>query len=134
MDVYFNTEDGSNMVVVEHWDSRSHHEKYLTWRTETGVGAHRNVPLPKSSTMEQFGKSTSNSIPTIVKLFKSTVTKQITFLLKAPAQPVWQRNYYEPIICNEWGLFEIRKYIRNNPTQWQLNREHRGNHMKYKNN
>ncbi|HET6348815.1 MAG TPA: antibiotic biosynthesis monooxygenase [Candidatus Krumholzibacteria bacterium] len=37
MDVYFNTEDGSRMVMVEQWDSRSHHEKYLGWRTQTGV-------------------------------------------------------------------------------------------------
>ena len=37
MDVYFNTENEGNMVMVEHWDSRAHHEKYLAWRTETGV-------------------------------------------------------------------------------------------------
>ena len=37
MDVYFDTEHEGNMVVVEHWQSRPHHEKYLGWRTETGV-------------------------------------------------------------------------------------------------
>ena len=37
IDVYFNTENEGNMVLVEHWDSRPHHEKYLGWRTETGV-------------------------------------------------------------------------------------------------
>jgi quinol monooxygenase YgiN len=37
IDVYFNTEDEGSMVLVEHWDSRPHHEKYLGWRTETGV-------------------------------------------------------------------------------------------------
>jgi quinol monooxygenase YgiN len=37
MEVYFSTENEGNMVVVEHWDSRPHHEKYLGWRTETGV-------------------------------------------------------------------------------------------------
>jgi quinol monooxygenase YgiN len=37
MSVYFNMEDASNMVMVERWDSRTHHEKYLGWRTETGV-------------------------------------------------------------------------------------------------
>ena len=37
IDVYFNTEDSSNMVFVEFWDSRAHYEKYLAWRTETGV-------------------------------------------------------------------------------------------------
>jgi len=37
MELYFNTDDGSKMVMVEHWKSRAHHEKYLGWRTETGV-------------------------------------------------------------------------------------------------
>jgi len=32
---------------------------------------------PGTKTIEQFGKSTKNSIPTIVRLFKSTTTKQI---------------------------------------------------------
>jgi quinol monooxygenase YgiN len=37
MDVYFNTEDKGRMVMIEKWASRAHHEKYLAWRTETGV-------------------------------------------------------------------------------------------------
>jgi quinol monooxygenase YgiN len=37
MDVYFNAGDAGNMVIIERWDSRRHHEKYLAWRTETGV-------------------------------------------------------------------------------------------------
>ena len=37
IDVYFNTEDTGSMVAVEHWDSRAHYEKYVAWRTETGV-------------------------------------------------------------------------------------------------
>ena len=37
LDVYFNAEDEDKMVLVEHWDSRAAHEKYLGWRTETGV-------------------------------------------------------------------------------------------------
>jgi quinol monooxygenase YgiN len=37
LDVYFSTENEGNMVLVERWDSRAQHEKYLGWRTETGV-------------------------------------------------------------------------------------------------
>lgn len=37
MDVYFNEDKAGEMVVVERWASRPHHEKYLRWRTETGV-------------------------------------------------------------------------------------------------
>jgi len=37
MDAYFSMEDEGAMVMVERWESRPHHEKYLGWRTETGV-------------------------------------------------------------------------------------------------
>ena len=37
VDVYFNTEDTGSVVMVEHWESRAHYEKYMAWRTETGV-------------------------------------------------------------------------------------------------
>ena len=37
IEVQQNQEDSSNLVMVEKWDSRQHYEKYLGWRTETGV-------------------------------------------------------------------------------------------------
>ena len=37
LNVYFDIEDKNKLVLVEHWESRQHHEKYLGWRTETGV-------------------------------------------------------------------------------------------------
>ena len=59
------------------------------------VGAHCNVPLqPDTPQTEQFGKSTVNSIPTIIKLFKATVTKQINELRGTPGEPVWQRKLF----------------------------------------
>ncbi len=36
IDVYLDTEDTGTMAVVEHWDSRAHHEKYRAWRDGTG--------------------------------------------------------------------------------------------------
>ena len=37
IEAYFNLDDKGKIVLVERWDSRAHHEKYLGWRTETGV-------------------------------------------------------------------------------------------------
>jgi quinol monooxygenase YgiN len=37
IDVYFNVGDDGRMVFIEHWGSRQQHEKYVAWRTETGV-------------------------------------------------------------------------------------------------
>ena len=31
---------------------------------------------------------------------------------------IWQRNYYDHIIRNNKELNEIRKYIKNNPSNW----------------
>ena len=78
--------------------------------SDTGMG---------TKTMEQFGKPTTNSIPTIVRLFKSTTTKQINQLRQTPMQPLWQRNYYEHIIRNEIELNRIRQYIIDNPKKWK---------------
>ena len=56
--------------------------------------------------------------PTIIKLFKSTVTKQINVLRGTPGKPVWQRNYFERVIRDEDELNRIREYIIYNPIKW----------------
>ena len=30
------SDDGVSVVLVEHWDSKEHYDKYLAWRTERG--------------------------------------------------------------------------------------------------
>ena len=69
-------------------------------------------------TVEQFGKPTSNTIPAIIRGYKSSVTKQINILRNKPGVPVWQRNYYEHIIRDEKSYLQISEYIRTNPLKW----------------
>ncbi len=71
---------------------------------------------------EQFGKPTHNSIPTIVRLFKSTTTKQINQIRKTPMQPLWQRGYYEHVVRDEDDLNRIREYIINNLQKWEFDK------------
>jgi len=40
-----------------------------------------------------------------------------------PGVPIWQRNYYEHIICNEESMNLIHEYILNNSLQWEFDRE-----------
>jgi len=76
----------------------------------------------RAATNEQFAKPTSNTIPTIIRGFKSIVTKKINEFRQTPRNPVWQRNYYEHIIRDEIDLNRIRKYIVENPLKWQDDR------------
>jgi putative transposase len=72
----------------------------------------------RAPTIEQFGKPTSNTIPTIVRSYKATVTNQINIVRHTPYIPVWQRNYYEHIIRADEPLNQIRQYIIENPSCW----------------
>lgn len=95
------------------------------------VGARHAAPLPDAAAptdvapprMEQFGKPVPGSIPTIVRSFKSAVTKHINEGRQTPGAPVWQRNYYEHIIRDDRALNAIRRYIAENPLRWHLDRE-----------
>ena len=79
---------------------------------ESQLGTARRAP-----TIEQFGKPVTGSVPTIIRAFKSAVTKRINELRRTPGARLWQQNYWEHIIRKESELNEIRQYIQNNPAQ-----------------
>jgi putative transposase len=88
------------------------------------------VPLRSPSTIndstahfERFGKPVSGSIPTIVRSFKSVVTKNINELRHTTGASIWQRNYFEHVIRDEESLNRIRQYILDNPARWDFDRE-----------
>ena len=74
------------------------------------VGARHAVPLQLS--LESFGKPISGSIPTIVRSFKSVVSRDINELRQTPGASVWQRNYFEHIIRDEKSLTASAIYFR----------------------
>ncbi len=78
------------------------------------VGAYWNTPLQRTF------KSPSNNLGAIVRSFKSSVKRWCNKNNFANFQ--WQRNYYEHIVRNDFELNRIRKYIINNPINWELDR------------
>lgn len=61
-------------------------------------------------------RSPSNNIGSIIRGYKSSVTKQIRILNDNII--VWQRNYHEHIIRNEKSYQTISNYISSNPAKW----------------
>ena len=64
------------------------------------------------------------SLGSFVAGFKSACTKRINTLRDTPGAPVWLRNYYERVIRNERELNAIRKYIQDNPANWEKDKDH----------
>lgn len=87
------------------------------------VGARHAMHLQQA---EQFGNPTRQSIPTIIRSFKSAVTNHINQIYHIQGASVWQNNYYEHIIRNEIELNKTREYIVCNPINWTIDENYRG--------
>ena len=77
-------------------------------------------------TEESFGSPKTNSLSTIIRSFKSAVTKQIHLIPGNESLTIWQPRYYEHVIRNEKELNSIRQYIDHNPLRWRFDQENPG--------
>jgi len=71
-----------------------------------------------SYTTEKFSQPVPGSIPTVIRSFKSAVSKRINLMRRTKEPSIWQRNYYESITRIATDLYTVRQYIANNPQQW----------------
>lgn len=62
--------------------------------------------------------SSAPTLGTIIRAFKSISAIQSNKMLNRSGLPFWQRNYYEHVIRDEDELNTIRRYIRDNPSNW----------------
>ncbi len=84
---------------------------------EPKEGAHIGAPLPKI--LQWFKTMTTNEYIRGIKHFDWP-----PFIGK-----LWQRNYYEHIIRTEEELNQIRKYILDNPLNWEKDKENPNNNQ-----
>jgi REP-associated tyrosine transposase len=81
------------------------------------------VPATEDApTSDQPHAPTRRGLPEVVRSLKTFSSQRINALRCTPGAPVWQRNYYERIIRNDRALEAIRKYVRDNPLRWHLDR------------
>jgi putative transposase len=94
------------------------HFHSVLWLGTDKTGTARRAP-----TMERFGKPVQGSLPTIIRAFKTAVTRRINASSHSGKGQVWQRGYYEHVIRDDVSLNRIRDYIMHNPLSWKLDRE-----------
>ncbi len=87
-------------------------------RAPTSDGSAPTSDGSRNEKIERFGKPVSGSLSTVMRSFKSAVTKRINEIQNTSGTCLWQRNYYEHIIRDGSDLARIREYIMNNPVKW----------------
>jgi len=66
----------------------------------------------------------SGSLGAIVGNVKSITARRINRMKHTPGGRVWQRNYWEHIICDERVYQRICQYIEDNPALWEEDQLH----------
>jgi REP element-mobilizing transposase RayT len=67
-----------------------------------------------------FAPTIKISLSNIIKWYKSKSTINIRATINETF--CWQKSFYDHIIRNEYPLFRIRKYIKDNPINWREDR------------
>ena len=117
-------------VELDEWTIMPNHFHSIIKITHRRGTAHRAHPIQQSTRqtkksthqIPQFATPIPNSLPTIIRSFKSAVTKGINELNNQPGIKLWQRNYWEHIIRDDDELCRIRQYIKHNPINWKSDR------------
>lgn len=74
------------------------------------------VSLPDKT--EAFGKPVAASLSTMIRSYKSIVTRKIREMTDTEIV-VWQGRFHDHIVRNEKSLNYIRQYVMTNPAQWR---------------
>jgi len=106
------------IIIINHVETRrgvsQKNEKQLTSETRRGESL-------QAETYPQFGKPIKNSLSVIINQFKGSVKRWANSNNNSNFS--WQPRFYDRIIRNEKELYNIRKYIEQNPLKWELEKD-----------
>ena len=92
---------------------------HVNLRLDRKTGNNIFVP-PNTAAVSQYQKTKRNSISSIIRAYKSAVTK---YCRENDLAFGWQRSFYDHIIRSDQDLSAIRKYILENPGNWHYDPE-----------
>ncbi|MFA5346182.1 MAG: transposase [Candidatus Omnitrophota bacterium] len=64
-----------------------------------------------------------HGLPEIMRGFKTFSSRRVNETIKTGNKFHWQKSFYDHVIRDEMSLGRIREYIRNNPKQWDTDKE-----------
>ena len=68
--------------------------------------------------VRRFGGAEAGTVATIMRQYKSVVTKRVWAELGRSVGPVWQRGYHDRVVRTPREAAAVRRYIAQNPARW----------------
>ena len=116
-----------NMTKLDTFQIMPNHLHGIIVIESNNVGAGFIPALPAHGKRATTRVAPTITLGDIIGAFKSLTTHEYVVGVKNNGwkpfdKRLWQRNYYEHVIRNEFDLNKIRKYIVNNPSIWDRDR------------
>lgn len=99
---------------------------HATPRTDRAPSPHNENELPVRHTGNELSLRARRrlmTIPLIIGYLKMNSAKQINRVRKTPGEHVWQRNYFDKILCVDKDYDLLVEYILSNPQNWETDKE-----------
>ena len=109
-------------MVKRHWrDLPKHHRNCeLDWFIIMPNHMHGIVVIREPvGTIHELSLRRNMTLPKVIGRFKMQSAKEVNMFKNTSGQSLWQRSFYDRVIRNEKELFEVRKYIKDNPLKWE---------------
>lgn len=104
-----------NSNIVEHIIMPDHLHIIIGISEQEGTACRAST----ENKIESFGNPIGGSIPTIIRSYKSAVTKLVHEIIPRSPSRFWQPGYYEHVIWNDEELKYTIDYIKSNPEAWE---------------
>jgi REP element-mobilizing transposase RayT len=123
----------AEMIVKEKWNDLPNHypncelDKYVIMPNHFH-GIIKIIKCSEGSAAlpnNEKTKKISHGLPEIIRGFKTFTSKLINENIRPYPKFNWQKSYHDRIIRNERELINVRKYIINNPLNWEGDRNYR---------
>jgi putative transposase len=88
---------------------------------------HIIIVVDNDPTREKNISTKIKTLSDVIGKFKSYSTKRIRTQLKGTQDFNWQKSFYDRIIRSEKELYQIRKYIEENPLRWEIEKHYSEN-------
>ncbi len=75
----------------------------------------------------EYPNKINHGLPEIIRGFKTFSSKTINEKIKPEQKFRWQKSYHDRIIRNERELNNVRKYILDNPINWEYDKNNHSN-------
>lgn len=113
------------LIVKNNWEKLKHIHSNILLDEFVIMPDHFHAIIELKEFDQHSPQNKCKDLSEIIRGFKTFSSKEINGERNNIGNSIWQSRFYDRIIRNENELFNTRKYIKENPSRWELQNKNR---------